>query len=275
MKETAFRALQGIQSKLSFEGWPVDSQFRSVRSLGRTATIAVLLGVILGTHICLFSVLILHRRFTLVPVLDDFFSPERIDMLWQWSGYIVLVCCFHLTEFFITAIYNPTVVTADSFLVNHSLGYTAAFLASATEFWARFCLCPSMRAPIFMVGLAMVIFGQVTRAVAMATCGASFNHLIQTSKKDNHVLVTHGIYSYLRHPSYVGFYYWAIGAQILLNNILHSILFAVATTIFFRRRIPYEEESLMHYFPDQYACYAASTWVGIPFVPQFKRNKIE
>ncbi|CAB9501204.1 isoprenylcysteine O-methyltransferase [Seminavis robusta] len=274
MMTTAKRALQWIQSQLSFEGWPVDSQFRSESSLGRIATIAGLLGIFLGTHICLFSVLILHRCFSLVPVLDEFFSLEQIDMMWQWSGYVVLLCSFHLTEFFVTAIYNPTVVTAESFLVNHSLDYTAAFLLSATEFWTRFFLYPFFSTPVFIVGLGMVLFGQGIRAIAMATCGASFNHKIQTSKKDTHVLITHGIYSYFRHPSYVGFYYWAIGTQLLLNNTLHSFLFAVASTMFFRKRIPYEEESLMNYFPDQYACYAATTWVGIPFIPPCDKCKI-
>jgi Isoprenylcysteine carboxyl methyltransferase (ICMT) family len=74
-------------------------------------------------------------------------------------------------------------------------------------------------------------------------------------------------YAYLRHPSYIGFYYWAIGTQILLNNLLHTFLFAAASTFFFRKRIPFEEESLLQYFPDEYPAYRARTWIGIPFVP--------
>ena len=53
----------------------------------------------------------------------------------------------------------------------------------------------------------MVVIGQFIRSLAMVTCGESFNHLIQTERKDNHVLVTHGIYKYLRHPRYVN---WSI-----------------------------------------------------------------
>lgn len=37
--------------------------------------------------------------------------------------------------------------------------------------------------------------------------------------------------------------------------------------MFFVRRIPYEEESLLEYFPDDYPAYRAKTWIGIPFVP--------
>ena len=37
--------------------------------------------------------------------------------------------------------------------------------------------------------------------------------------------------------------------------------------MFFRRRIPYEEESLQCHFPNgEYIEYASKTWIGIPFV---------
>ena len=38
-----------------------------------------------------------------------------------------------------------------------------------------------------------VVGGQVCRSWAMMTCGESFNHYIQRDKKDNHVLITHGM----------------------------------------------------------------------------------
>jgi protein-S-isoprenylcysteine O-methyltransferase len=74
-------------------------------------------------------------------------------------------------------------------------------------------------------------------------------------------------YKIFRHPSYVGFYYWAVGTQLLLGNILHTVLFAIVACAFFRRRIPYEEEALMQIFPEEYPEYVKRTWIGIPFVP--------
>ena len=73
-------------------------------------------------------------------------------------------------------------------------------------------------------------------------------------------------YKVFRHPSYVGFYYWAVGTQLLLGNVLNTILFATAAWMFFHRRIPYEEESLTLLFPDEYPEYVACTWIGIPFI---------
>jgi protein-S-isoprenylcysteine O-methyltransferase len=188
--------------------------------------------------------------------------------LWQWCAYFTCLCSFHLLEFFVTAIYNPSQVTADSFLVNHSITYTAAALTSWIEFGLRLAWFPRWNgsSTVILLGLSLVLGAQAIRSTAMATAGESFNHLIQTSKKDNHVLVTHGIYSVLRHPSYVGFFYWSIGTQILLGNVLHTMLFAVAAWLFFHRRIAYEEESLCRFFPDAYPLYVARTYMGIPFL---------
>jgi protein-S-isoprenylcysteine O-methyltransferase len=46
---------------------------------------------------------------------------------------------------------------------------------------------------VAMAGFILVVLAQAVRTVAICTCGESFNHLIQTSKKDNHVLIKHGV----------------------------------------------------------------------------------
>lgn len=51
-------------------------------------------------------------------------------------------------------------------------------------------------------------------------------------------------------------------------NIIHTILFTLVSWSFFKRRIPYEEESLIQHFPESYPTYRAKTYVGIPFIPQ-------
>jgi protein-S-isoprenylcysteine O-methyltransferase len=34
----------------------------------------------------------------------------------------------------------------------------------------------------------------------------SFTHIVSTTKKQEHVLVTNGIYQFIRHPSYFGYF---------------------------------------------------------------------
>lgn len=65
------------------------------------------------------------------------------------------------------------------------------------------------------VGLLMVIFGDCLRKAAMLTAGSNFNHIVQNEKSDTHTLVTSGVYGWFRHPSYVGWFYWSIGTQVL------------------------------------------------------------
>lgn len=68
------------------------------------------------------------------------------------------------------------------------------------------------------VGLLMVLCGEGLRKAAMLTAGSNFNHIVQNEKAQSHVLVTGGVYSYFRHPSYVGWFYWSIGTQVSYNS---------------------------------------------------------
>jgi protein-S-isoprenylcysteine O-methyltransferase len=123
-----------------------------------------------------------------------------------------------------------------------------------------------MGSSILLFGAVLVVLSQLLRSAAMKQAGMSFNHFIQTMKKDNHVLVTDGVYTYLRHPSYTGFFFWCIGTQILLGNFINTLVFSIASWHFFQRRITFEEESLCRIFGDEYPEYVSRSYLGIPFV---------
>ena len=252
--------LEGVQGWLSFEGWGEYPLFSTKQGAGRAALLGTGLGCCLGLHAGGFIALSAWQLFGTI-------SP-RIFLAWQWCAFATVHSIFHLLEYFTTALCNPTVASSDSFLVNHSTAYTAATLTSWTEFLLRFTFRPTWNVPssVAFVGLGVVFVGQFIRSAAMITAGQSFNHLIQTYKKENHVLVTHGVYSILRHPSYVGWFYWSIGTQLVLGNVLHATLFAFVSWNFFNRRIPFEEESLCAHFPEEYPKYMRKTWMGIPFL---------
>ena len=98
---------------------------------GRVALIASVLCTILGMHlvICL-EVALLRFGVLSIDVLGDstFWTEDTLQMALQWTVYIIFLCTFHLGEFFTTALFNPSVTTADSFMVNHSKAYSAAAL---------------------------------------------------------------------------------------------------------------------------------------------------
>jgi hypothetical protein len=164
-------------------------------SLGRVGIIGCFLGIGWGIHVSCGVFLIWVSSTN----LEFFLDPRRVTMAWTWCFYITAMCTFHLLEFFVTAFSNPTVADSDSFLVNHSKAYTVAAIIASTEFLVRFCFgsdsasqAATTTAPndvwwmtITISGIVMVITSQIMRSCAMMKCGESFNHYIQTLRKEN------------------------------------------------------------------------------------------
>lgn len=106
----------------------------------------------------------------------------------------------------------------------------------------------------------------------MFTAGHNFTHLIQYRKRDDHQLVQSGIYSLFRHPSYVGWFWWSIGTQVVLVNPVCAIGYAVASWKFFNDRICDEEISLINFFGEDYVAYQRSVPTGIPFIQGYQED---
>lgn len=84
-------------------------------------------------HGLAFLVLLLHQLgIVRWNELEDQLGQHRLQLLLQYCAYVVIVCSFHLAEFFTTAIYNPTVLTANAYIISQSPAYTlAAFVSKA------------------------------------------------------------------------------------------------------------------------------------------------
>jgi len=55
---------------------------------------------------------------------------------------------------------------------------------------------------LLFFGLAMVVLGVIIRIVAIATLKKNFSGRLRI--RDDHTLVTNGIYQWVRHPAYLG-----------------------------------------------------------------------
>jgi protein-S-isoprenylcysteine O-methyltransferase len=111
-----------------------------------------------------------------------------------------------------------------------------------------------------------MICGQAARTIAMFSAKSNFSHHIVSYKASNHVLVTSGIYSIMRHPSYFGFYWWAIGAQVVLMNPICFALFVYWLHRFFSDRIQYEEHTLSRFFREEWDAYKKKTPTLMPLI---------
>ena len=168
----------------------------------------------------------------------------------------LFVCAFHFDE-----------LKWDSYLINQSKQYVAAAMVSWVEFYLEFGLIPeSVTSLTLKVGLVCIFIGHYLRIGAMFTAAKSFHHIVQSEKAPTHVLVTDGVYSWFRHPSYFGWGLWAIGTQIILCNPFSMVAYAFAAQSFFASRIPYEEYQLVEFFGEAYKEYARKVPIRIPYI---------
>ncbi|SPO23051.1 related to STE14 - farnesyl cysteine carboxyl-methyltransferase [Ustilago trichophora] len=186
----------------------------------------------------------------------------------QLSIYLCSWISFHMLEFTVTASYNPTRLFSDSFLLNNGIHYHIAHLLSLLEFALTAHFYPHLKAISLYtyIGLALILFGQTLRSLAMIHASNNFSHLLAFQKRSDHHLVTTGVYGYTRHPSYVGFTYWALGTQVLLGNKLALVGFIGTLWLFFSRRIRAEEKALVEFFGDEYTTYRKRVPSGLPFI---------
>lgn len=222
--------------------------------LGANGLAGLFLGAVGGAHVVL--------------LIQSLMAADKNVALIRWCLYACAMCGFHASEFLGAAAWRWRDVSFDSWLLNHSVAYGLAFSAAVLEFGLEYKFAMKRSTTTLALGVVLVAGGQAVRLAALATCGEHFAHLVATRKPAHHRLVTTGVYSVLRHPSYCGWFWWSLGTQVLLANPVCLVLYAVLSWRFFRDRIPFEESALIKFYPREYLAYYARTYVGIPFISE-------
>ncbi|TKA29792.1 hypothetical protein B0A50_03156 [Salinomyces thailandicus] len=225
------------------------------RSLSSIGTQAFSLGVVFAFTLCA-TAWLANENYT----------------IWRLPAFFTCLSSFHFLEYWTTATYNVPNCRAESFII-FSNGYaynTAHALATLEIITSAFF--PAYRAFLvyppytIAVGVFLSIGAQIIRSIAMATAGTNFNHTPVQTRKADHELVTKGIYGWLRHPSYFGFFWWALGTQVLVGNKMCLFGYLIVLWTFFHRRIIAEEKTLMAFFGKDYEDFRKRTPTGIPFI---------
>jgi protein-S-isoprenylcysteine O-methyltransferase Ste14 len=84
--------------------------------------------------------------------------------------------------------------------------------------------------------------------------------------REDHSLVTHGVYSRVRHPMYTAFWAWAAAQALLLPNWFAGVAGVVGFGVLFFLRVPHEERMMIQAFGDEYRRYMQQTWRVLPGV---------
>jgi len=161
----------------------------------------------------------------------------------QLPFFVALLSFFHFIEYWITAEYNTRRAKVEAFILSsNGIAYNIAHVSAMVEGLLELYFAPSWKkhTSVTLLGLALVVLGQVVRTLAMKHAGSNFCHQVLSRKEEGHVLVKGGIYSCLRHPSYFGYFWWAIGTQLMLGNPVCTLGFAGFLWKFFSARIKRE-----------------------------------
>ncbi|KAL8284222.1 hypothetical protein RQP46_004971 [Phenoliferia psychrophenolica] len=153
-------------------------------------------------------------------LVNALFSPFLGFYLASWAF-------FHLLEFVVTSMYNPGKLSVSSYLLDNGSQYHIAHALGITEFILEEAFLPAEwrkykhLGGMALLGLVLVLGGQLFRSCAMISASSNFSHIVATTKLPSHQLVKTGIYAWSRHPSYAGFAWWAIGTQ--ASPVAHDV----------------------------------------------------
>ncbi|KAF3906259.1 hypothetical protein ABW20_dc0102515 [Dactylellina cionopaga] len=184
--------------------------------------------------------------------------------------FVFFLSIFHFLEFYITARWNTRRADIGSFLFTNGRAYTIAHTIAMVEYLLEHLFLPYFSYPpprLFALGILLILSGQLLRSLAMIHASTSFNHHVAYRKEVDHRLVTSGVYKWFRHPSYMGFWLWGLGTQVMLGNPVSFVGYTAVLWRFFRRRIEVEEQYLVRFFGQRYIDYRRRTRVWIPFIP--------
>ena len=82
--------------------------------------------------------------------------------------------------------------------------------------------------------------------------------------RDQHTLITHGVYNWVRHPMYSAFWLWAIAQALLLPNWIAGLSGLAGFGTLYIGRVGHEEKMMLDAFGDAYRDYMARTRRIVP-----------
>ncbi|HTP57332.1 MAG TPA: isoprenylcysteine carboxylmethyltransferase family protein [Spirochaetia bacterium] len=113
-------------------------------------------------------------------------------------------------------------------------------------------------------GILLMLCGLAIRAIAARTLGRYYSRTLRV--KDDHRVVSEGIYRLVRHPGYLGVILMFLGAALAVANFIALALIALLIISAYMKRMAVEERMLMSTLGTEYAQYVGRTRRLIPFL---------
>ena len=120
----------------------------------------------------------------------------------------------------------------------------------------------ALRATPLVAGIACLALGLWLFYRAHADLGSFWSVTLEV--RENHRLISHGIYRWVRHPMYSALFVYSIGQGLVVPNWVVGPSYLVSFGILFAFRLRAEEQMMVEAFGDDYVAYMARTKRLIP-----------
>jgi len=127
----------------------------------------------------------------------------------------------------------------------------------------------SLPAWLSWIGVVLFALAAVTLHLTHQAMGRSWTPTL--GLRENHELVTDGIFKYIRHPMYAAHLLWAIAQPLILTNWIAGFSFIIPQILQYWLRIGPEEEMMLEQFGESYREYMGTTG---RFLPKIGRKEI-
>jgi protein-S-isoprenylcysteine O-methyltransferase Ste14 len=136
----------------------------------------------------------------------------------------------------------------------------AAFLVA---FFTSPAAAGTDRIIVYGIGVITMVAGALLRRHCFRVLGSNFT--FQVTVSDKSTIVKHGVYRWVRHPSYTGGMIYNVGIGLALTNWFSVLLLALGMATFYTYRVRVEEQALCRTHSD-YPEYMRHTKRFIPFI---------
>jgi protein-S-isoprenylcysteine O-methyltransferase Ste14 len=114
------------------------------------------------------------------------------------------------------------------------------------------------------LGLVVAIAALVMFRLTHKALGRNWSVTLEV--RENHKLISEGVYRHLRHPMYTAFWLWAVAQALLLPNWFAGCAGLVGFGTLFFGRVGKEEALMLESFGDTYRQYMSRTCRVIPWI---------
>ncbi len=126
--------------------------------------------------------------------------------------------------------------------------------------------------PNWVGWVGAVLFGLAIWLLWRSHADLGRNWTITLGIRNEHTLVTEGVYRHIRHPMYVAHLLWAIAQVLMLHNWIAGYSFLVVAVPLYLLRVDDEEQMMLEQFGEGYREYMQRTGRIIPHL--LKNNSI-